>query len=166
MFQMIKLLKRNTLTIVLLLSMAGCAPKPLIKVDIDTYVKNQAQYEDKNVVIVTTLKDVMAHYDLYKRKDIELSAPVTYYGKSLFWTWYLMLEKDGMKLRCYEDKYRQYPDSLAVDVGLRARSSGDEVTVRGKLYSDGISLDRIIYDGYDINTNNPVRPTIPLMLRY
>jgi hypothetical protein len=77
-----------------------------------------------------------------------------------------MLEKDGMKLRCYEDKYRQYPDTLAVDVGLRARSSGEEVTVRGKLYSDGISLDRIIYDGYDINTNNPVRPTIPLMLRY
>jgi hypothetical protein len=166
MFQMIKLLKRNTLTLVLLLSMAGCAPKPLIKVDIDTYLKNQVQYKDKNVVIVTTLKDVMAHYDLYKGKDIELAAPVTYYGKSLFWTWYLMLEKDGMKLRCYEDKYRQYPDSLAVDVGLRARSSGDEVTVRGKLYSDGISLDRIIYDGYDINTNNPVRPTIPLMLRY
>jgi hypothetical protein len=163
---MIKLLKRNTLTLVLLLSMAGCAPKPLIKVDIDTYMKNQVQYKDKNVVIVTTLKDVMEHYDLYKRKDIELSAPVTYYGKSLFWTWYLMLEKDGMKLRCYEDKYRQYPDSLAVDVGLRARSSGDEVTVRGKLYSDGISLDRIIYDGYDINTNNPVRPTVPLMLRY
>jgi len=163
---MIGLLKRNTLTIVLLLSMAGCAPKPLIKVDIDTYLKNQVQYKDKNVVIVTTLKEVMAHYDLYKGKDIELSAPVTYYGKSLFWTWYLMLEKDGMKLRCYEDKYRHYPDPLAVDVGLRARSSGDEVTVRGKLYSDGISLDRIIYDGYDINTNNPVRPTIPLMLRY
>ena len=163
---MIGLLKRNTLTIVLLLSMAGCAPKPLIKVDIDTYLKNQVQYKDKKVVIMTTLKDVMAHYDLYKDKDVELSAPVTYYGKSLFWTWYLMLEKDGMKLRCYEDKYRHFPDPLAVDVGIKARKRRDEVTVRGKLYSDGVSLDRIIYDGYDINTNNPVRPTTPLMLRY
>ena len=163
---MIGLLKKQTLTVLLLACIIGCAPKPLIKVDIDTYLKNQAQYKDKNVVIMTTLKDVMAHYDLYKDKDVELSAPVTYYGKSLFWTWYLMLEKDGMKLRCYEDKYRHFPDPLAVDVGIKARKHGDEVTVRGKLYSDGISLDRIIYAGYDINMNNPVRPTTPLMLRY
>jgi len=163
---MIGLLKKQTLAALLLASMIGCAPKPLIKVDIDTYLKNQAQYTDKNVVIVTTLQAVMKNYDLYKEKDIELSAPVTYYGNSLFRTWYLMLGKDGVKLRCYEDKYQYYPDRLAVDVGLKARRYGDEVTVRGKLYRDGLSLDRIIYDGYNINTNNPVRPTTPLMLRY
>jgi hypothetical protein len=163
---MIGLLKKQTLAALLLASMIGCAPKPLIRVDIDTYMKNQAQYKDKNVVIETTLKDVVKNYDLYKGKDIELSAPITYHGKSLFRTWYLMLEKDGMKLRCYEDKYQHYPDPLAVDVGLKARRHKDAVTVRGKLYSDGLSLDRIIYDGYDINTNNPVRPTTPLMLRY
>jgi hypothetical protein len=160
------LLKKQTLAVLVLASMIACAPKPLIRVDIDTYMKNEAQYKDKNVVVETTLKDVVKNYALYKGKDVELSAPVTYYGKSLFWTWYLLLEKDGMKLRCYEDKYRQYPDPLAVDVGLKARRHGDAVTVRGKLYSDGLSLDRIIYDGYDINTNNPVRPTTPLMLRY
>jgi radical SAM protein with 4Fe4S-binding SPASM domain len=31
----------------LLAVMPGCAPKPLIRVDIDTYLKNQAQYKDK-----------------------------------------------------------------------------------------------------------------------
>jgi len=54
----------------LLAVMPGCAPKPLIRVDIDTYLKNQAQYKDKNVVIVTSLKDVMAHYDLYREKTL------------------------------------------------------------------------------------------------
>jgi hypothetical protein len=97
----------------------------------------------------------MQNYNLYRKKEIELSAPVTYFGNSSFWTWYLMLEKDGMKLRCYEKNYRVYPDRLAVDVGLIARSNGDEVTVRGKLNNDGMEMDRLMYDGYDIDTNNP-----------
>lgn len=160
------LLNKQTLMVLLFAGMISCTPKPLIRVDIDTYLKNQAQYKDEDVFIVTTLPAVMKNYDLYKGKPVELSAPVTYYGKSLFWTWYLLLEKDGMKLRCYEDKYRHFPDPLAVDVGIKARKSGDAVTVRGTLYSDGISLDRIIYDSYDINTNNPVRPMTPLLLRY
>jgi hypothetical protein len=143
--------------------------KEIVNVDLDTYLKNQQQYQgeqfkDKEVVIAATLKDVNERYDLYRGKNIELSAPVIYYGKSLFWTWYITLEKDGFKLRCYEDHYRLYPDRLAVDAALKARKSGDEVTVRGKLYSDGLEMERLIYNGYNIDTNNPVRPFYPYPL--
>jgi len=151
---------------VLLLLISGCMQKEIVKVDLDTYLKNQQQYQgeqfkDKELVIAATLKDVNERYDAYKGKIIELSAPVTYYGKSLFWTWYIMLQKDGLKLRCYEDHYRLYPDTLAVDVALKARIRGDEVTVRGKLYKDGLEMERLIYNGYNIDTNNPVRPFYP-----
>ena len=152
--------------VVLMLLISGCVPKEMVKVDLDTYMKNQQQYQgeqfkDKKVVITASLKDVHERYDLYKGKVIELSAPVTYYGKSLFWTWYITLEKDGFKLRCYEDHYRLYPDTLAVDAALKARIRGDEVTVRGKLYTDGLEMERLIYNGYNIDTNNPVRPFYP-----
>ncbi len=150
--------------ILLLFSVLSCAPKPLIKVDIDTYLKNQSQYKGKNVVITATLKGVIKNYDLYRGKEIEVSAPVTYYGKNLFWTWYVMLEKEGMKLRCYEFKDRLVPDPLAVDAAIKARINGDDMTVIGRLNSDGIELDRIIYDGYDIDTNHPIytRPILPV----
>ena len=151
---------------VLLLLISSCMQKEIVKVDLDTYLKNQQQYKgeqfkDKKLVITSTLKDVNERYDLYKGKIIELSAPVTYYGKSLFWTWYITLQKDGFKLRCYEDHYRLYPDRLAVDAALTARKSGDEVTVRGKLYSDGLEMEWLIYDGYNIDTNNPTRFSYP-----
>ena len=151
---------------VLLLLITGCMSKEIVKVDLDTYLKNQQQYKgeqfkDKEVVITATLKDVNARYDLYKGKIIELSAPVTYYGKSLFWTWYITLQKEGFKLRCYEDHYRLYPDTLAVDAALKARTSGGEVTVRGKLYSDGLEMERLMYNGYNIDTNNPIRFSYP-----
>jgi len=156
-------LTKNFVTLVfLLLLMSGCMPKEIVRVDLDTYLKNQQQYQgeqfkDKEVVITTTLKDVNERYALYKGKIIELSAPVTYYGKSLFWTWYITLEKDGIKMRCYEDHYRLYPDTLAVNVALKARIRSDEVTVRGKLYTDGLEMEGLIYNGYNIDTNNPVR---------
>jgi hypothetical protein len=139
----------------------GCMHKEIVKVDLDTYLKNQEQYKNKEVIITTTLKDVIEKYDLYKGKTIELSAPITYYGRSSFWTWYITLQKDGFKLRCYEDHYRLYPDTRAVDAALSARTRGDAVTVIGKLYKDGLEMDRLMYDGYDIDTNYPVRPIYP-----
>jgi hypothetical protein len=154
--------KQFSIFLLLLLSFVSCAPKQIIKVDLDTYLKNQQQYKgeqfkNKEVVITATLKDIIERYALYRGKIIELSAPVTYYGTSLFWTWYILLQKDGSKLRCYEDHYRLSPDWRATDAALQARARGDNVTVIGKLYKDGLELSRLIYDGYDIDTNYPVR---------
>jgi len=137
----------------LLVAVTGCMQKELVRVDLDTYLKNQAQYKNKHVVITATLKDVTEHYDRYKHREIELSAPLTYYGIGGFWTWYVLLEQDGKKLRCYEDHYRLLPDPSAVDLALTARAKKGIVTARGNLFKDGIELNRLIYNGYDINTD-------------
>jgi hypothetical protein len=139
--------------IVTLLSLAGCSPKPIIKVDLDTYLRNPDQYKDQQVVIATTLKDVTERFDLYRGKVVELSAPVTYYGFGGFWTWHIILEKDGEKLRCYEYKYRLYPDPTAVNLALSAKTQEGEVTVQGELLRDGIELNRLKYKSFNINTN-------------
>ena len=62
---------------VLLVLISGCMQKEIVKVDLDTYLKNQQQYQgeqfkDKKLVIAATLKDVNERYDAYKGKIIEL----------------------------------------------------------------------------------------------
>ena len=138
----------------LLFAVTGCMQKELVRVDLDTYLKNQQEYKDKRVVITATLQDIAEHYDRYKGREIELSAPLTYYGYSGFWTWYVLLQKDGKKLRCYEYKYRIWPDPSAVDLALSARSQGGTVTAQGELLGDGLDLNRLKYNGYDVDTNS------------
>jgi len=138
----------------LMFAVTGCMQKELVRVDLDTYLKNQQQYKDKHVVITATLKDIAEHYDRYKGREIELSAPLTYHGSSRFWTWYVLLEKDGKKLRCYEEHYRLWPDPSAVNLALTARAQGGNVTARGDLMKDGLELNRLKYNGYDIDTNS------------
>ncbi|MCX5901973.1 MAG: hypothetical protein NTV89_00555 [Proteobacteria bacterium] len=136
----------------LLAAMTGCM-KELVRVDLDTYLKNPKQYKDKHVVITATLKDVTEHYDRYKGREIEVSAPIVYSGFRSFWTWYVLMEQDGKKLHCYEEHYRLLPAPVAVDLALMARSQKGIVTARGDLLSDGIELNRLKYNGYDINTD-------------
>jgi len=152
--KLVRYIKSSIYAAILLLAVTGCMQKELVRVDLDTYLKNQQQYKDKHVVITATLKDIAEHFDRYKGREIELSAPLTYYGSSGFWTWYVLLEKDGKKLRCYEYKYRNWPDPTAVDLALSARARGGDVTARGDLMKDGLDLNRLKYNGYDIDTNS------------
>jgi hypothetical protein len=132
---------------------AGCMRKELVRVDLDTYLKNKVQYKNKHVVITASLKDVVEHHDRYIHREIEVSAPIVYHGYRSFWTWYVLMQQDGKQLRCYEEHYRLLPDPGAVDLALSARSHNGTVTARGELLSDGIELNRLKYDGYDINTD-------------
>jgi hypothetical protein len=152
--KLVRYIKSSIYAAILLLAVTGCMQKELVRVDLDTYLKNQQQYKDKRVVITASLQDIAEHYDRYKNREIEVSAPLTYYGSGGFWTWYVLLEKDGKKLRCYEYRYRIYPDPSAVDLALSARSQGGNVTAQGELMSDGLELNRLKYSGYDIDTNS------------
>jgi len=144
-----------------LFSVTGCMPKELVRVDLDTYLKNQAQYKYKHVVITATLNDVVEKKDLYLGREIELAAPVVYHGRRSFWTWYVLLEKDRRTLRCYAYQYRREPDIEAVNLALTAQSNGDDVTVRGTLRSDGLDLSWLFYRGYAIDASFPLRPAYP-----
>lgn len=142
-----------------LVSLLGCTK--MISVDGDTYMQNQAFYDGKHVLIKTDLEDVLDQYKLYEGKNVELTAPVTYYGDRGFSRWYLTLEKDGKGLRCYEERYRYYLPWKALYLVRWAKSEGGEVTARGKLKKDGIELYQLAYKDLTINTS-----TVPFVHDY
>jgi len=143
--------KLNVVSVIALVAIVGCTP--MIKLDIDTYLQNPDYYKKMDVVFTTNLEDLLERNELYQGKEIEVTAPVTSFGNWNFWTWYLILEENGKKVRAYESEYRIYPDLYALNIMHAVRSKGGEVTVRGELRRDGIELDRIAYQGLSINTN-------------
>jgi len=130
----------------------GCTH--MIRVDADTYIQNQASYEGKHTIIKSELEDVLENYELFQGKDIEITAPVTHFEERDSPAWFLTLEKNGKKIRGYEDDYIGYvpPDTLYL--ARWARREGGEVTARGKLKKGGIELDQLSYKNFIVNTND------------
>ena len=128
----------------------GCSAKETVRVDIDRFVKDQASYTDKDVVITATLEDIVKRNDLYRGKRIELSAPFSYFGSNSFWTWYILLQKNEHTLRCFTNKYRVRPTKQALFLLARARGNSDPITVIGVLYKDGLDLEEFTYDGVTV----------------
>jgi len=143
--------KLSTGCIIALFIFAGC--KHMIRTDIDTYLENRHEYKRKRVVFTTDLEDILNRYELYQNKEVELSAPVSYFGKEGFSTFYLNLAKDGKQIRAYEDNYQHYVNRDALQLLIWAKSDGGEVTVRGKLKENGIELLQLAYNDYVIDTN-------------
>ncbi|MBN1364532.1 MAG: hypothetical protein JW976_06985 [Syntrophaceae bacterium] len=131
--------------------LSGCTH--MIMTDMDTYLQNQANFKGKQVVFVTDLKDLLKRYDMYHGKEVELTAPVSYFGDRKFWTWHLMLDDGDNKIRAYEREYRLYPDRYALYLLRVARSEKGNVTIRGKLEKNGIELNRLFYKNLAVNTN-------------
>jgi len=139
------------LLIVVVTSLPGCIQR--VKTDLDTFLQNQHAFRRKQVIFTTTLEDLLTRYELYQGKEVELSAPVSYFGKEDFPTWYLTLERDGKQLRAYEDSYRNYVDIYTLNLMIWVKSEGGEVTVRGKLKEKGIELNQLAYKEYSIDTD-------------
>jgi len=146
--------KLSACSIIALLILSGC--KHMVRTDIDTYLENRQEYKRKRVVLTTDLEDILNRYELYQNKEVELSAPVSYFGKEGFSTFYLNLAKDGKQIRAYEDNYQHYVNRDALQLLIWAKSDGGEVTVRGKLKEEGIELLQLAYNDYVVDTN--VRP--------
>ena len=136
---------------VFLLILSGCTR--MIRVDADTYMQNQAFYEGKDILIETNLANVLSQYTQYTDKNVELTAPVSSYRDWGMSGWYLILERDGKKLRCYEENYSYYLPWKALYLVRWARSEGGEVTARGKVRKDGIELCALTYKSLTVNTN-------------
>ena len=54
--KLVRYIKSSIYAAILLLAVTGCMQKELVRVDLDTYLKNQQQYKDKHVVITATLQ--------------------------------------------------------------------------------------------------------------
>ena len=125
----------------------------MIRVDAKSYLQNQTLYEGKKTLIAVDLGDVLEHYELFQGKDIEVTAPVTHFEKKDSPGWFLILEKEGKKLRFYEDDYRHFVPQNALHLARWAKREGGEVTARGKLSKGGVELDQLTYKKLSVNTN-------------
>ena len=134
-----------------LLALVGCSQ--LIRVEIDDYIKHKTYYKGKRVIITADLENIVERYNLYQGSEVEVTAAIGYFGNRNYRTWYLILERGGKKLRCYEDGCRLYPGRDALFLVKQAKRERGEVTVRGKLMRDGIELNRLSYKKHTINTN-------------
>ena len=132
---------------------SGCTIKKQVRVDLDSFMKDQASYIDEDVIITATVEDVVSRYDLYKGKKIELSAPFSYFGNRGFWTWYIMLQQGETTLRCYTHYYRLRPASDAVNLLKRAESKKASIKITGFLYTDGLDIKEIYHDGISVRPN-------------
>jgi hypothetical protein len=92
-----------------------------VQVDIDSFLKDQASYIDKEVVITAELEDVVPRYLLYRGKKIAITASFSYFGTRSFWTCYLLLQKDEKTLRCYTRYYRMKVSNDALHLLRLAR---------------------------------------------
>ena len=125
----------------------GCSPKPAIRVDLDTYLQRTGQYNGKTIIITASIEDLQKRCELYKNKVVETSGVVLYYGSKSFWTWYILLEKNGKTVRCYAHQYKVEPGRDALHMVRWAQSEKGEISVQGKLRNDGIEIEYMRYKG-------------------
>ena len=137
----------NPLYLMLLFILSGCAPKPLVRIDLDTYLKNQNRPTASDVLITADIGGLAKQSELLKGKEVEVSGLITYYGTNSFWTWYVMLEKGGQKIRCYAHQYRVEPGRDALQLVRWANAEKGEITVSGRLKDDGIEIRYMMYKG-------------------
>lgn len=129
----------------------GCTH--MIKTDMDTYLNNKEEYNRGKIVFTTDLKDLADRYGLYRGREVELTAPSTYWGREDFATWYMILATDGVEIRAYENNYHNYINEDLLQLLTLAKSEGGEVTVRGKVGEEGVELNQLTYKGYRVYTN-------------
>jgi hypothetical protein len=142
---------------------SGCAYKQRMLVGLDDYTKNPAAYTQYEVVISATIDDVLNRYDDYRNKRIQLTAPFEYFGDRQFWTWYVMLNENDKKLRCYTHHYRIHAEWDAENLLMWARAEKQPVTINGMLYRDGIDILEIIYRDQLVRPNVKPARAYPLM---
>ena len=151
MNKVIAKIKVKILFLIFAVVASGCVR--MAKTDLDTYLKNKEIFEGKQVVLETDLQDLLERYDMYRRKTVELTAPVAYFGSWRFWTWHIILGDGDNMIRAYESEYRIYPDRRAVFLLRAAVRDKGSVTIQGKVETNGIELNRIYYKDFAVNTN-------------
>ena len=145
---------RNALRQTLTLSAVFCfGCIQVVKTDMDTYLQNKNQFKRKHVIFSTTMEDITKRYDLYQGKDIELSAPVRFFGRDDFNTWYIEFEENNNTICAYESNYSNYVDIHAHNLLLWVTSEKGHLTVRGKLKKNGIELTQLAYKDYTVQTD-------------
>lgn len=145
------IIKFWSMPLIMLMISGGCAP--VVTTNMDTYLQNKDDYEGKKIIFEAELEDVIERNELYKGKQVIVTAPVLSYRPRNFWTWNVILGENGKELRIYETGYRIHPDRFAEYLIKFAMREKGEITAHGKVENRGIELDRLIYKDMSVNTN-------------
>lgn len=132
--------------------MLACSTQ-LVRIDWDTYKTNPSLYNDKDIIISADLADILDNYESFEDKRIELRAHIAHFEERDSMVWHLILEKEGKKLRAYEDDFLGFVPPDAVYLARLAKNEGGLVTARGKLFKGGMELDQLSYKSLLVNTS-------------
>lgn len=144
--------KYFTIAALSLFFLTGCAQQ-IVKVDSDTYFRNQAAYQDKSTIITADLVEVVDRNDLFEGKWIEISAAIIHFEERDAPVWYLIFEKEGRKMRAYESDFLGWVPPDAVYLARWAKNEGGDVTARGEVRDGNMELDELTYRSLIVNTS-------------
>ena len=131
---------------------SGCSQN-ITRVDSTTYFENQTAYTDKDTIIAVDLVEVADNTDLFEGKWIEIKAPITHFEERDSPAWYLIFEKEGRKIRAYEDDFLGWVPPDAAYLARWAKKEGGEVTALGKVRKGNMELDELTYKDLIVNTS-------------
>jgi hypothetical protein len=138
------------LYLIVLIMLSGCTPKPLVRVDLDTYVRDWSRYKAAGILIYADIGGLLQEATLLKGKEVEVSGLVNYYGTKNFWTWYVMIEKGGQQIRGYAHQYRVEPGRDALQLVRWAQAEKGEIKISGTFKDDGIAIKYMHYKGDNV----------------
>ena len=141
--------------LLLLVFSVGLGCSQIARVNSDQNTLSLRPEDEKSIVIKADFEDVVARQEFFLGKDIEISAPITHFEQIDSAVWYLTLEKNGKKIRCYEDDFLGYVPPDILYLARKAKREGDEVTVRGRLKERRIELDHLAYKSLTVKTSVP-----------
>ena len=125
----------------------------MISIDYDTYMQNQASYKNEDIIITAEIGQVLDNYEVFEGKRIETHALISHFEERDSMVWHLILEKEGKKLRAYEDDFLGFVPPDAVYLARWAKNEGGSVTARGELRKGGMELNQLTYKSLIVNTS-------------
>lgn len=125
----------------------ACSHPPQVRAPLDHVLSDPGAYEDCELIVTASIRDVLENHSLYQDRRIEVTGELAYYGSRSFWTWYLMLADQQSELRCYTNHYRLSVGRDAEVMMQRAAKEKKPLTINGVLRNDGIDIREILYEG-------------------
>ena len=112
-----KRLVSGLVDLAVLMTLISCAGREIVKLDLTSFNENPQLYQDKRVIFKTDIKTLTNAPKPYFSKDIEISGFVHKRFPGFDWGFYLE-DEEGMRVKCYERKYRHSP-WIRADMAVR-----------------------------------------------
>ncbi|MCX8012126.1 MAG: OB-fold putative lipoprotein [Desulfobacterota bacterium] len=129
----------------------------MIKTDLTSLQEHPEKYKGKWVIVTTELKSLVNNPKNYQGKNIEVTGLVKLesfdFRRINGWS-FILKDKEGNSVRCYEQEYRVESWTIPELVLRRAEKEKKPVTVVGKFEgSQRIELDWMEYEGQHYDTD-------------